>query len=192
MLEKLPDAIGHALQGVRPGLEKTVYHHAASALDAPETIIVESAAFADGAAIPARYTADGAQLSFPLSWRGVPAEAGAVMAIIEDADSPTPVPLVHTLLFDEPPHDAALPEGALKSPGGEGAGHALGRNSFLKCEYLPPDPPPGHGPHRYVVQVFALKHAAGLDQQPSKHDVLKALEGNVLAKGRLIGTYERA
>lgn len=187
MLENLPDAVGHALRGVRPGLEKTIY----ASIDAPETLHVASAAFADGAPMPTRYTEDGERLSPPLRWSGVPAEAGAIMLVIEDADSPTPAPIVHALVFDEPGRDGDLPEGALKSPGSEGLGHALGRNSFMKTEYLPPDPPPGHGPHRYVVQVYALRRSAGLDQQPSKHDVTEGLKDNVLAKGRLIGTYER-
>ena len=68
----------------------------------------------------------------------------------------------------------------------------MGKNSFFGAEYLPPDPPPGHGPHRYVVQVFACAHACGFDKTPGKHDVVEALKRGVLAKGRLVGTYERA
>lgn len=189
MLEKLPDFVGEALKGVRPGLEKTVY----AEIDAPETILVESSAFADGAAIPARFTADGEGRSFPLRFTGAPEHAGAVAVIVEDADSPTPWPIVHVLAYDEPGRDADWAEGALRSRDHEGDGHALGHNSFVRNEYLPPDPPPGHGPHRYLFQVFALRDAPQLHDHPGKGEVKKALEScGVLAKGLLVGTYERA
>jgi Raf kinase inhibitor-like YbhB/YbcL family protein len=187
MLEKMPEVVGEALKGVRPGLEKTVY----AEIDAPETLTVESSAFADGGAIPARFTEDGEKRSFPLRWTGVPEHAGAVVVVVEDADSPTPWPIVHVLAYDEPGRDGDWPEGALRSPGHEGDGHALGHNSFLRDDYLPPDPPPGHGPHRYVAQVYACKHACGFDKTPGKRDVVEALKRGVLAKGRLIGVYER-
>ncbi len=188
MLENLPDFVGHALQGVRPGLEKTIY----AQVEAPEMLTVTSPAFAEGDAIPARFTADGEKRSFPIAWSGVPEHSGAVAVVVEDADSPTPWPLVHVLAYDEPGRDGEWPEGALRSPDHEGDGHALGHNSYVRNEYLPPDPPPGHGPHRYVVQVYALKHALGFDKTPGKHDALEALKKGAIAKGRLIGTYERA
>ena len=187
MLENLPDFIGQALHGVRPGLEKTIY----AQVGGEETLVVTSTDFPDGGLIPVRYTADGEKRSFPIAWRGVPEHAGVVAVVIEDADSPTPWPIVHAIAYDEPGRDGEWPEGALRSPDHEGDGHALGHNSYVRNEYLPPDPPPGHGPHRYVVQVYALKHALGFDKTPGKHDVLEALKRGVVAKGRLIGTYER-
>ena len=190
MLEKLPHAIGRALKDHRPGVEKTL--HMVAAKDAPELITVESSAFLHEAAIPARYTADGDGLSPPLKWTGVTRDTAAIMVVVEDADSPTSKPIVHLLAFDEPGRDGGWGEGEVKGPAGAGAGHAVGRNSFLQDGWLPPDPPPGHGVHRYVFQVFALKHASGLDNDhPGKKDVAEALANNVLAKGVLVGTYER-
>ena len=189
MLENLPHAIGRALKDNRPGLEKTL--HAALAADAPELLTVESSAFLHGEPIPARYTADGEGLSPPLRWTGVTRDTGAVIVVVEDADSPTPQPIIHLIAYDEPGRDGDWAEGAIKSPEHEGEGHAVGRNSFLKEGWLPPDPPPGHGPHRYVFQVFAFRHAPGIDRTPGKADIKRALEGEVVAKGVLIGTYER-
>ncbi len=190
MLEKLPHAIGRALKDRRPGLEAVL--HETAAKDAPDLLQVESPAFLHEAPIPARYTADGEGLSPPLRWTGVTRDTAAVVVVVEDADSPTGKPLVHLLAYDEPGRDGEWAEGAVKGPAGEGAGHAVGRNSFHKDGWLPPDPPPGHGPHRYVFQVFALKRALGLDKDhPGEKDVAKALADNVLAKGVLIGVYER-
>ena len=190
MLEKLPHAIGKALKDNRPGLEKTL--HEVAAKEAPDLLTVESSAFLHEAPIPAKYTEDGQGLSPPLKWTGVTRDTAAVMVVVEDADSPTSKPIVHLLAYDEPGRDGEWAEGEVKGPAGEGAGHAVGKNSFHRDGWLPPDPPPGHGVHRYVFQVFALKHAAGIDKTaPGKKEVEKALEDNVLAKGVLIGTYER-
>ena len=189
MLENVPEIVGKALRGARPGPGKLVAN--TDFADAPDTLAVTSPAFGPGAAIPADHTADGRKLSPPLAWSGVPSGAVEVVVLIEDADSPTPAPLVHTILTGLPGRDGALAAGELKSAGGEGRPHALGRNSFLKAEYLPPDPPTGHGPHRYAVQVFALDARLSLDAEPGRGAVVDAMKGHVIARGMLIGTYER-
>ena len=190
MLEKLPHAVGHALQGLQPGPEATVFHGGDVAA-VPDTIRVTSEAFADGSMMPARYTEDGEKISPPLAWSGVPAEAQAVVVLVEDADSPTSHPLVHAIVWDLPGSDGALPEGGLKSKGAPGEPHALGKNSFLGAEYLPPDPPTGHGPHRYLFQVYALSRRPKLSGTPGRGALLDAMRGHVIAKGCLTGLYER-
>ena len=47
---------------------------------------------------------------------------------------------------------------AATSPSATGR-HALGAPTASQASWLPPDPPPGHGVHRYAFQLFAL--AAG-------------------------------
>ena len=97
-------------------------------------------------------------MSPPLQWLGAPTNAGSLALIVEDADAPTPQPLVHAIVVDLVVGDGsgALAEGALSSEDGEASGLRLGRNSFLQAGWLPPDPPPGHGVHRYAFQLFAL------------------------------------
>lgn len=190
MLEHLPSRLGQVLSGMRPGLEKVVANRPETA-SAAMSITVTSPAFADRSAIPARHTADGAKLSPPLAWSGVPADAKAVAVLIEDADSPTPFPLVHAIVPNLPGEDGSLPEGALPRSVGEPDPNATGRNSLLRTGYLPPDPPPGHGPHRYVFQVFALDVAPSFARTPGRRKLMGALRGHVLAKGLLIGTYGR-
>ncbi|TGE01734.1 YbhB/YbcL family Raf kinase inhibitor-like protein [Methylobacterium nonmethylotrophicum] len=189
MLETIPHALGEALSGLKAGIAKTAYHAAFEA--APAAIRVTSPAFADGAALPARFTQDGAKLSPPLAWSGIPAGATALVLLVEDADSPTPKPIVHAIAWDLPAGDGDLPEGALASPGSDGTIKEVGRNTFLKPGYLPPDPPTGHGPHRYLFQVYALDRHLGLDGTPGRGALLAAMHGHVLAKGVLTGTYER-
>jgi Raf kinase inhibitor-like YbhB/YbcL family protein len=190
MLEKLPDAIGHALREQRAGIDKTAFN-AVDLRQGMAAITVTSLAFADHAPIPERYTADGAGVSPPLAWTRVPAGAASVLLIVEDADAPTPQPLVHAIVVDLEPGDGALAEAALPSKDNEGAGLALGRNSFLQASWLPPDPPPGHGTHRYAFQVFALEPGEAFDGSPGRDAVLEAVRERGLASGCLIGTYER-
>ena len=121
----------------------------------------------------------------------MPAGAAEVVVLIEDADSPTPAPLVHTILLGLPGRDGAIAEGEMKSPGGEGRPHRLGQNSFLKAEYLPPDPPTGHGPHRYAVQVFALDAPLALGRRAGPRRRRRGHDGPCRRQGLLIGTYER-
>lgn len=190
MLEKLPDAVGHALREQRAGIEKTAYRQ----LDlraGMAAITVTSLAFADHAPIPAVYTADGTGHSPPLDWSGVPVAARSLLLIVEDADSPTPQPLVHAIAVDISPHETGLSEGALKSPDHEGEGIKTGRNSYLGKAWLPPDPPPGHGAHRYAFQLFALAEGEPFSGAPGRDAVLEALRERALASGCLIGTYER-
>ena len=84
-----------------------------------------------------------------------------------------------------------LQETALPSRDHDGAGLRLGRNSYLQASWLPPDPPPGHGVHRYAFQVFALEAGARLEGEPGREAVLEAIRERGLASGCLIGTYER-
>jgi Raf kinase inhibitor-like YbhB/YbcL family protein len=188
MLEHLPQGVGRVLRGLRSGLDELVWNSPAADV-APETLIVTSPAFRDGAPMPVRFTQDGPlKLSPPLIWRGAPVEAAACVLIVEDADSPTPVPLVHALAWNLPVADE-IGEGEL-NPEDSHPEH-LGWNSFHKLGWLPPDPPPGHGPHRYMFQVFAVDRPLQFDKTPGRREILAALKGRVCAKGRLVATYER-
>jgi len=190
MLEKIPRGLGHALRGVRAGYEKIIAE-ADPFAQIPDTISLESPAFADGGDIPDRFTADGDQISPPLMWRGAPAGAANLVLVVEDPDAPSHEPLVHLLAWDLPPDLTSVDEGLFKSPHHEGLDENLGRNSFLRTAYLPPDPPTGHGPHLYAFQIFALDRKLDFDHPPGRSAVVAAMTGHVLAKGVLLGAYER-
>ena len=190
MLEKLPDVIGHALHDVRAGLDQLVFNTLGlrSGLAAIE---VSSLAFVDHAPIPDRYTADGIGHSPPLQWAKVPADVASLVLLVEDADSPTPNPLVHAIVVDLPPQDGGIAEGALASSEHDGTGLHTGRNSYLQSAWLPPDPPPGHGVHRYAFQIFALKPGEAFSETPGRDEIVDALRARAVASGLLIGTCER-
>lgn len=190
MLEKLPDVIGHALHGVRAGLDETVFN-TLGLREGMASLALTSLAFADHAPLPARYTADGEGVSPSLQWTGVPADAASLVLLVEDADSPTPSPLVHAIVVGLPTGDGALAEGAMPSADNEGAGLHVGRNSYLQAAWLPPDPPPGHGVHRYAFQLYALRAVPVFSETPGRDEVVDALREHAMASGLLIGTCER-
>jgi Raf kinase inhibitor-like YbhB/YbcL family protein len=191
VLEKLPDAVGHALREQRAGLDKIAFR-LIDLRAGMGALAVKSLAFVDHAPIPAQYTADGPGISPPLQWIGVPSGASSLVLIVEDADAPTPQPLVHAIVAELPAEDGALAEGAIESDEHPGAGYKTGRNSYLQASWLPPDPPPGHGVHRYAFQLFALDGSATpFSDTPGRDEVLEALRDHAIASGCLIGTYER-
>jgi Raf kinase inhibitor-like YbhB/YbcL family protein len=190
MLEHVPAWLGVLLRGVRAGASKlTIVDPALGQFD---SIDLSSLAFADGQRLPERFTADGAGISPPLHWRGVPAGATSLVLIVEDPDAPSPQPLVHAILWGLPATDGQLAEGAIREDGDGDTVHGdVGRNSYLREGWLPPDPPTGHGEHRYAFQLFALRDGPEVDPNPGRTAVVEAMAGRVLAAGLLTGTYSR-
>ena len=194
MLEKLPDVVGHALREQRAGLDQIAFHKV-DLRAGMAALSVTSLAFADHAPLPEKYTADGAGVSPSLAWSGLPDGTLSVALIVEDADSPTPQPLVHAIVVNLGTDETALAEAALSDTDRVDHGHDgmhLGLNSFLQAAWLPPDPPPGHGVHRYAFQVFALDSRVEFGARPGRDALLDAIAAHGLASGCLIGTYERA
>ena len=190
MLENLPDFVGHALRDQRAGLDQLAFNRL-PLRGGQGAIAVTSLAFVDHGPLPQLYTADGDGLSPPLAWTGVPEMATSVVLIVEDADSPTPHPLVHAIAVALPAGDGSLHHGALDDDADAPDESRLGRNSYLQHGWLPPDPPPGHGPHRYAFQVFALSGDAALPETPGRDALMEALARDAIASGMVIATYER-
>jgi Raf kinase inhibitor-like YbhB/YbcL family protein len=183
--------IGRLLRGVH-GHDRHLAWNAPSLASALETIALSSPAFAEGQPMPLRCAGAGVgdNLSPPLAWSGVPAGLAELLLIVEDPDAPLPRPVLHLLVTGIAPSVQGFDEGALSHPSIPGAG--IGRGSFGRLGYAGPRPVQGHGPHRYVFQIFALGRPLALPQGPARlGEVLKAAAGTVLARGRLTGTYER-
>jgi Raf kinase inhibitor-like YbhB/YbcL family protein len=152
------------------------------------SLTVTSAAFANGQEIPARHTCQGDDVSPPLTWSGTPPRAKAQALIVEDPDAPNGN-WVHWVVFDLAPTLRALPEGVRRDPSAlDGA--KVGTNDFKEARYGGPCPPPGKA-HRYFFRVFALDDTLGLAAGATRDEVMHAMEGHVLARGELMGTYAR-
>lgn len=145
-------------------------------------LTLSSPAFRARAAIPARYTCEGANVSPPLRWSSPPARTRFFALILDDPDAPSGT-FTHWVVWGIPGKARALREA--KTPPLEGT------TSFGSVGYGGPCPPPGDGPHRYVFTLYALDAKPALARGASKRQLLRAIGGHVLAKASLVGTYER-
>ncbi len=151
-------------------------------------IRLTSTAFAEGGTIPRKHTCDGADVSPPLAWDNVPEGTRSFALICDDPDAPMGT-WVHWVLFNLPADARSLPEAVpteKELPGGA----RQGTNDFRKIGYGGPCPPPGK-PHRYFFKLYALDTTLDLPAGSTKAQVVKAMEGHVLAEGQLMGKYGR-
>ena len=150
-------------------------------------IEIKSTAFDEGEMIPSQYTCDGEDFSPPLSWGSVPEGTKSLALICDDPDAPMGT-WVHWVLYNIPADVKELPENV---PPLEtlpnGAKH--GKNDFRKIGYGGPCPPGGI--HRYYFKLYALDTEIDLEPGITKAQLLKAMEGHVLAEGQLMGKYKR-
>ena len=152
------------------------------------TFSLTSEAFGDDEWIPARFTCDGENVSPPLAWEGAPAETTAYALIMDDPDAPGGT-FTHWVLFDLPAETRGMPEGVETSERPL-VGGVQGGNDADSIGYAGPCPPSGL-PHRYRFTVYALDVPVSLDPGAKKQEVLDAMEGHILARAELVGTYGR-
>jgi Raf kinase inhibitor-like YbhB/YbcL family protein len=152
------------------------------------TIQIASSAFTEGQTIPKKHTCEGADVSPPLEWTGVPGGAKSLALICDDPDAPMGT-WVHWVLFNLPPDATALDENVPKKTNLEN-GARQGTSDFRRPGYGGPCPPPGK-PHRYFFKIYALDTMLDLKAGAPKRDLEKAMQGHVLAQGQLMGTYKR-
>jgi Raf kinase inhibitor-like YbhB/YbcL family protein len=149
-----------------------------------------STAFGDGAAIPAKYTCDGVDVSPPLAWSGPPPGTRSFALIADDPDAPAGT-WVHWVLYNLPADVSELPENVAKVESLDLGGARQGRNDFRHPGYGGPCPPPGPA-HRYFFKLYALDTRLELKAGAQKKDVEAAMEGHVLGSAQLMGTYGRS
>lgn len=156
------------------------------------SLIIQSAAFANGKPIPRRHTGDGEDLSPPLSWTGIPPSTRELVLIVDDPDAPTSEPWVHWVIFKIPAGTDGLAEGVPPVPKPNiPSGASQGRNSWKTDGYRGPAPPKGHGVHRYFFKLYALDQPLDLPERADKATLLKTMAGHIVAEGDLMGTYQR-
>jgi Raf kinase inhibitor-like YbhB/YbcL family protein len=155
------------------------------------TLSLSSKAFAHREKIPAKHTCQGDDVSPALSWSGVPAGTKSLALIVDDPDAPDPkaprMTWVHWVLYDLPADSSGLPEGVASSK--LPSGTRQGVNDWKRTGYGGPCPPIGE--HRYFFKLYALDAALPDLHEPDKPALEKAMEGHVLEKTELIGTYEK-
>jgi Raf kinase inhibitor-like YbhB/YbcL family protein len=148
---------------------------------------IKSSAFKTGEMIPGKYTCDNIDISPPLEWTYGPAGTKTYAIICDDPDAPMGT-WVHWVIFNIPGNILALTENTPKKDVLDN-GSMQGRNDFGKTGYGGPCPP--RGTHRYFFKIYALDTELDTKSGITKKELLKAMEGHVLAEGELVGRYAR-
>lgn len=155
--------------------------------DKTMAIKVTSSAFSNEGMIPPKYTCDGEDISPPLAWDDIPAGTKSISLISDDPDAPVGT-WVHWVMWNIPADKKGLAENV--SPDESLAdGSMQGITDFKRPGYGGPCPP--SGTHRYYFKVYALDTNLELGKTTTKKDLLKAMEGHILAQGQLMGKYKR-
>lgn len=154
------------------------------------SLTLTSTAFADNSEIPMRYTCDGENISPPLSWSGAPQSAKSLVLIVDDPDAPDPEApertWVHWVLYNLPPTDSGLKQDVASA--GLPTGAKEGLNDWRRTGYGGPCPPIGR--HRYFHHLYALDIVLPELNNPDKAKLEEAMQGHVIDKAELLGTYQ--
>ncbi|MBI2896466.1 MAG: YbhB/YbcL family Raf kinase inhibitor-like protein [Deltaproteobacteria bacterium] len=141
--------------------------------------------------IPRTHTCEGDDVSPPLDWSGLPAGTRSLALIVDDPDAPDPrapkMTWVHWILYDIPPSATGLPKGVTREDLPPGTRE--GTTDFKRSGWGGPCPPIGR--HRYFHKLYALDTVLPDLGAPTKARLEKAMEGHVLARSELVGTYQK-
>jgi len=148
---------------------------------------IYSSAFEDGGMIPSKYTCDGADISPPLAWSGLPEGTKSIAIINDDPDAPMGT-WVHWVIYNIPPTAQGLAED-IKRVEKLPDGTLQGKNSWGRIGYGGPCPP--GGTHRYFFKIYALDKMLNLKPGATKEELLTAMKGHILAQAQFYGKYSR-
>jgi Raf kinase inhibitor-like YbhB/YbcL family protein len=143
-------------------------------------LTIKSPAFEANGQILKRYTCDEDNINPPLTIEGTPKETRSLALIIDDPDAPNGT-FNHWVVWNIPPSKTQIAEHSV--PGTEGL------NGAKEPGYTGPCPP--SGTHRYFFKVYALDTQLNLGSKTTKHDLEKAMENHILAKGEMVALYKR-
>lgn len=147
-----------------------------------DTLSISSPVFSHDGAIPARYSCGGNDVSPPLVIEKVPPAAQTLALIMDDPDAPMGI-WVHWVVWNIPAQTRKIIENGLPPNASQG------KNGWMRNSYGGPCPP--SGTHRYFFRLFALDTTLQLGSSTTKADLERAMQGHILARGVLMGTYRR-
>ncbi|MCI0553175.1 MAG: YbhB/YbcL family Raf kinase inhibitor-like protein [Anaerolineae bacterium] len=152
-------------------------------------ITITSDAFENGQSIPAKYSCNGRNISPALAWTNPPDGTQSLALIMDDPDAPIGT-WVHWVLYNIPAGTRSLQEDLpITGKNVDPSAIYVGKNSSGKIGYDGPCPPGGI--HRYFFKLYALDTTISLLPGATKEQVLKEMQGHILAQGELVGTFSR-
>ena len=128
-----------------------------------------------------------------LSWENLPEGTKSFAVTMYDPDAPTGSGWWHWVMFDIPAEVTSLKKNAGSIEAKLAPNGAIqGVTDFGTYGYGGPCPPEGHGPHQYIVTVYALKtDKLGVDKNASPAMVGFNLSANTIEKASIVFYYQR-
>lgn len=152
------------------------------------SISLTSSAFQDSKPIPTKYTCDENNISPPLRWSDPPEGTKSFVIVCNDPDAASGT-WIHWLLYNIPGDTRSLPEAVSTAPN-LADGSSNGKNSWNNSGYEGPCPP--SSTHLYSFKIYALDIVLNIDAGANKEILYTIMDGHVLARGELTGTYSRS
>jgi Raf kinase inhibitor-like YbhB/YbcL family protein len=150
-------------------------------------LLMETDAFPDGGIVPQKYAGrGGVQPGFKFS--GAPATAVSYAIIFHDIDvslKGSTDDVLHWMAWNIPASANGIPEGSLPP------GSVQGNNITNQPNYMGPGAPAGPRYHHYVFELYALSANLDLPATASRDDLLKAMQGKIVAKAAYVGRFRQ-
>lgn len=152
---------------------------------------IQVAGYENGGRMPGKFATKnggGDNVSIGVKWELLPAAQS--YALLFDDKHPVANNWVHWLVVDIPSTTTAIPEGASRNNMPSGSRELV--TSWGQTGYDGPQPPVGSGDHEYVAHLYALDvPKLEVDENISRSEFLKAIEGHVIAEENYSGWFER-
>jgi Raf kinase inhibitor-like YbhB/YbcL family protein len=161
-----------------------------------QAMALTTTAWADGAAIPEKYTQKGHDVSPPLAWANAPDTVTSFVLIMHDIDAPIAPgtdDTVQWMLWNIPGTAHSLPEGMPQGPQLEDGTRQI---SVTGPNYRGPGAPTSGPAHHYVFEIYALDAtidvpAVGAAPAATRAAVIAAMSGHVRGRGVLTAKGNR-
>jgi len=150
---------------------------------------VTSTAFQDGDMLDEKYTADGADISPPLTIKNISPEGETIAVIMDDPDAPVGT-FTHWMIWNIPVQKNNIPEGIPQNKKVESLADAVqGYNDFGEVGYKGPAPP--SGVHNYHFKVYILDQKVKIPFDVSKQKLVNTIKDHLLQKTEIVTKYQR-
>jgi Raf kinase inhibitor-like YbhB/YbcL family protein len=157
---------------------------------------LSTAAFPDGGRIKVPYACQDSQNfsrhSLPLEWTGAPEGTASFAIVMHDTDvhpRKAAEDVLHWMIWNIPGTATKLAENLGAAP--ELAdGSRQSKNITNQVGYMGPCAPVGK-PHHYVLELYALDQKLDTAPEGTRADVLKAMDGHILASGVYVGLFNQ-
>jgi Raf kinase inhibitor-like YbhB/YbcL family protein len=145
-----------------------------------QDLSISSSDFAPGERLDDRFAHDKGNEVPTLTIGGVPSDAVELAIVCHDPDAPLPRGFTHWTLYGIPADTTTIDASADDT-------FRTGLNGFGESGWGGPQPPEGHGDHRYYFWVYALSHP--VEGTPSREEFLETYADAIIEQNRVVGTY---